>query len=128
MKVSKWRYKVAALLLGIIMLPLSVKAQEPLIITVVTPGIFTETGKIILEEAYKRIGVPIAFKNFPGERALILTNGGITDGELFRIDKLNEKYPNLIQVPVSYIPDEVVVFSKRVDSPHLLAVSANRRN
>ena len=48
MKVSKWRYKVAALLLGIIMLPLSVKAQEPLIITIVTPGIFTETGKIIL--------------------------------------------------------------------------------
>ena len=72
--------------------------------------------------------MPIAFKNFPGERALILTNDGITDGELFRIDKLNEKYPNLIQVPVSYIPDEVVVFSKRVDSPHLLAVSANRRN
>ena len=112
MKVSKWRYKVVGLLLGIIMLPLSVNAQEPLVITVVTPGIFTETGKIILEEAYKRIGVPIAFKNFPGERALILTNDGMTDGELFRIDKLNEKYPNLIQVPVSYIPDEAVAFSR----------------
>ncbi len=99
MKVSQWKYRVAALLLGIIMLPLPVYAQEPLVITVVTLGIFTETGKIILEEAYKRIGVPIAFKNFPGDRALILTNDGITDGELFRIDKLNETYPNLIQVP-----------------------------
>ena len=50
MKVFKWRYKVAALLLGIIMLVLPVYAQEPLVITVVTPGIFTETGKIILEK------------------------------------------------------------------------------
>ena len=41
---------VASIILGIIILPLSIKAQEPLVITVVTPGIFTETGKIILEK------------------------------------------------------------------------------
>ena len=112
MKLSKWRYKVAALFLGIIILPIPLFAQQPLVITVVTSGTFTNAGKTILQEAYNRVGVPIEFVNYPGERALILSNDGVTDGELFRIDNMNEKYPNLVKVPVSYIPDEAVVFSK----------------
>ena len=112
MKFSKLGCIVPALLLGIILQPFLVFAQQPLVITVVTSGTFTNTGKTILQEAYNRVGVPIEFVNYPGERALILSNDGVTDGELFRIDNMNEKYPNLVKVPVSYIPDEAVVFSK----------------
>lgn len=92
--------------------PLTLHAQEPLVVTVVTKGAFTEAAKKIIGEAYKRIDVPIVFETFPSERALISTNQGRTDGELYRIDKMNLNYPNLIQVPVSYIPDEAAAFSK----------------
>ena len=101
------------ILLGwVAMLSMSAVAQEPIVVTVVTKGAFTEAGKNIVGEAYKRIGVPVVFRDQPGERALVNTNDGKTDGELFRIDKINTRYPNLIQIPVSYIPDEVAVFSK----------------
>ena len=100
------------LLVWILLFPCISSAGEPLVVTVVTKGSFTDAGKRIIEEAYRRIGVPIVFENLPGERALINTNDGKTDAELFRIDNINQRNPNLIKVPVSYIPNEVSAFSK----------------
>lgn len=107
-------FKSLAPVVSLMMMPLTLQAQEPLVVTVVTKGAFTEAAKKIIGEAYKRINTPVEFKTFPSERALISTNLGRTDGELYRIDKMksNPKYPNLIQVPVSYIPDEAAAFSK----------------
>jgi len=87
-------------------------ATDSFVVTVVTSGTFTEAGKSIVNEAYSRIGRSVVFRQLPGERALLDTNKGVTDAELFRIDGINVRYPNLIQIPVSYIPDEVAVFSK----------------
>ncbi|CAN2039139.1 hypothetical protein GMMP15_1080001 [Candidatus Magnetomoraceae bacterium gMMP-15] len=50
-----------------------------------------------------------------GERALIMTNNGETDAEMFRVDNMQHRYLNLIQIPVSYIPSNNVVFSKNAD-------------
>jgi len=105
-------YQYFAALVLLMALPAAANAQSPLIITVVTKGSFTEAGKSIIGKAYEKIGVAIEFEEYPGERALISTNDGKTDGELFRIAGLHKKYLNLIQIPVSYIPDEIAVFSK----------------
>lgn len=105
-------YRNILLFTWIVIFSIAANAKDPLVITVVTKGSFTEASKNILKEAYRRIDVPVVFREFPGERALISTSEGQTDGELFRIDKINLRYPNLIQIPASYIPDEVAVFSK----------------
>ena len=100
------------LFVGLVLLSLACIADHKFVVTVVTQGAFTEAGKSIVKEAYSRIGISIEFRQLPGERAIVDTNKGVTDAELFRIDKINLRYPNLIQIPVSYIPDEVAVFSK----------------
>ncbi|MCX4026907.1 transporter substrate-binding domain-containing protein [Endozoicomonas sp. SM1973] len=72
----------------------------------------TVLSKKILRSAYKSIGVKVKFIKLPGERALALTNQGVIDGELFRKGGLANQYPNLIQVPYSYIGSSSVVFVK----------------
>ena len=102
------------LLIGLLFFSTFSFAEGSMSITVVTSGAFTEVGKKVLAEAYNRIGKTVNYHQLPAERALISTNKGNTDGELFRIDGINKRYPNLIQIPVSYISDEVAVFSKLV--------------
>ena len=105
-------YKNILLFTWVFIFSIAVNAKNPLVITVVTKGSFTEAGKTIRQEAYRRISVPILFRELPAERALINTSYGQTDGELFRVDKINLRYPNLIQIPASYSPDEGAVFSQ----------------
>lgn len=62
-------------------------------------------GDVILTEAYRRLGIALTIKKYPGERALRLSNSGAADGEVMRIDTVKTLYPNLIQVrpAVSYL-------------------------
>lgn len=66
----------------------------------------------VLMEAFKRIGYKLETVRLPAERALINANRGIDDGEMARIAGLQKKYPNLIQVPESYLTVDMVLFSK----------------
>lgn len=65
----------------------------------------------VLSEAYKRLGMTIAIKAFPGERALQTANAGLVDGELYRKEGIEQTYPNLIRVPVAITEGEIVVFT-----------------
>jgi len=85
------------------------------VITQVIEGRLAEAGKAILKEAYKRIDEEVTFEFLPGERALLMSDGGRADGEMFRVDNLQENYPNLLKVPTSYIEAENVVFTKTLD-------------
>ncbi len=70
-----------------------------------------EVAKLVLREAYERIGVSAQFKPMPGERALIESNLGRTDGEVARISGIEKKYDNLIRIPIAISRLEGVAFS-----------------
>ncbi len=74
-----------------------------------------EIAFTVLEEAYNRIGIEISSKTLPAERSLILSNNGVTDGEVGRVKAIQNNYPNLVIVPVSINLIEGMVFTKELD-------------
>lgn len=76
-----------------------------------TPDI--EISRLVLAEAYDRLGIKITIKELPGLRALIYANEGLTDGELFRAKGIENEYKNLIriQVPINIVESVVVTKS-----------------
>lgn len=71
-----------------------------------------EISRRVLAEAYGRLGIDIIVDEFPGLRALVYANEGITDGELFRAKGLDDEYPNLIQIHIPINTVEAVVITK----------------
>jgi len=69
-------------------------------------------GDQVLGEAFRRIGYKLVTVRMPAERALINANRGIDDGELARVSGLQKKYPNLIQVPETFLTVDMVLYSK----------------
>lgn len=72
----------------------------------------TGFGDQVMAEAFKRIGYQVEIVRLPAERALINANRGIDDGDLARIGGLQKKYPNLIQVPETFLTVDMVLYSK----------------
>ncbi len=62
--------------------------------------------------ALERLGYRLQTVHIPAERALIIANAGINDGEILRIGGLQDIYPNLIQVPEKLIDLEFVAFTR----------------
>ena len=62
---------------------------------------------IIATEAFRRAGLELRLVKLPAERALLLANNGIEDGDLTRIPGLETQYPNLIRVPQVRAEDTV---------------------
>ena len=67
---------------------------------------------LVLKEAYKKINVPVTFKEQPGARSLKTANAGKVDGEVTRINAVKKKFKNLVQIPVAINYLEGVVFTK----------------
>ena len=69
-----------------------------------------QVSSAVMTEAYKRIGVQIEIIPLPAKRTLIESNKGRFDGELFRLDGINIKWPNLIRVnvPINYMEGVVI--------------------
>lgn len=76
----------------------------------------TGFGDQVLSEAFKRIGYNLVTVRLPAERALINANRGIDDGELARVGGLQKTYPNLIQVPETFLTVDMVLYSKNYPS------------
>ena len=74
----------------------------------------TVISEVILRKAYRRLGIDITIKKYPGERALKLANAGRVAGDIQRIDGLGAKYQNLIQIRPAINFIEATVFSKTV--------------
>lgn len=82
-------------------------------LTIVYPNeknAFHDAAAEIVRAAYKEIGIDVVYKTYPAERALQLSNKGISDGELVRIEGIEAKYPNLIRIPVSHVTAEQMAF------------------
>ncbi len=73
-----------------------------------------QTGYLdrLLGTALQRLDYRLETIRAPAERALIIANDGINDGEMLRIGGLQKKYPNLIQVPEKLIDLEFVAFTR----------------
>lgn len=65
--------------------------------------------------AYQRLGIKVLYKAFPAERSLVMSNQGMSDGELARIAGLQTKYPNLVQVPFNHATVEQMAYSTKKD-------------
>lgn len=90
-------------------------AASPLELTIVysnEKNAFHDAAAEIVRQAYKELNIKIKYKTFPAERALSLSNKGIADGELVRIEGIETRYPNLIRLPVSHVTAEQMAFAK----------------
>ncbi len=71
----------------------------------------------LYSEAFKKIGCKFELQVVPWERALLMANAGIVDGDAARVD-LHKYYPfqyqNLIKVPVPILDDYVAVFASKL--------------
>ncbi len=76
------------------------------------PVLFKLTARRVLTKAYAGIGKRVVFESFPEQRSIVAANKGVTDGELVRIGGLQDKFPNLIQVPVLITKNEILAFAK----------------
>lgn len=57
------------------------------------------SGKVI-HEAYQQIALKVDILSYPNMRSLMKSNNGEVDGELARISHINQRFKNLLQVPV----------------------------
>lgn len=72
---------------------------------------------VIATEAFRRVGVELRLVQLPAERALLLANDGLVDGDLTRIAGLEGQYPNLVRVPEKLIDWDFTAFSKDTSIP-----------
>lgn len=77
-----------------------------------TPDI--EISRMVLAEAYRKLGIEIQIQRMPGLRSLIYANEGLTDGELFRAEGIEQDYVNLVRIKVPINTVDVVVVTKDV--------------
>lgn len=107
-----------------------------ILVVALGPGLLMANGEIILNtpagnpltnkeqsgfvdqlvgQALTRLGYRLKVEHLPGERALLLANSGVADGELLRIGGLQKRYTDLIQVPEKTFDMEFMAFARNKD-------------
>lgn len=67
----------------------------------------------ILTEAFRRIGIEAEIVYTPTERSLVDVNAGLLDGEINRIEGMEESFPNLVRVPEPNMIMHFVAFATK---------------
>lgn len=86
---------------------LGVTAFPPLVGADGVPGYMD----LVVREAFARLGIEARIENLPGDRALRMSNEGLTDGEALRAQGLESEYPNLVRVPEPVFESEFMAWS-----------------
>ncbi len=81
------------------------------------PGILER----ILTEACERIGVEVAFRNLPAERALADANAGFVDGVVARVENMERMYYHLVRIRSASIESRDFVAFSRGGVPPILS-------
>lgn len=84
---------------------------QTLVFSTIEKSVNSDISEEVMREAYKRLGYDIEVRRMPGSRALDMANSGKTDGELYRVSGVNEKYNNLIITPTAINKLEAVAFA-----------------
>ncbi|NRA84918.1 MAG: transporter substrate-binding domain-containing protein, partial [Gammaproteobacteria bacterium] len=58
------------------------------------------TAASIIATAYRRLGIAIQLQSYPSKRSLHLSNRGVLDGEVLRVDHISNDFENLIKIDV----------------------------
>ncbi len=53
---------------------------------------------LVYTEAFKRMGMKFVYQTFPAKRSSLLSDSGVLDGELSRMDSYQDAHPNVIRV------------------------------
>jgi polar amino acid transport system substrate-binding protein len=72
---------------------------------------------VVAIEAFRRAGLTLRIETVPAGRALLLSNSGVSDGELNRLSGFETLYPNLIRVPEKLGDWQFAAFSKDASIP-----------
>ena len=72
---------------------------------------------VVAIEAFRRARLELRLEKLPAERALRLSNSGVSDGELNRLSGIEIQYPNLIRVPEKLGEWHFAAFSKDASIP-----------
>lgn len=91
---------------------LSISEARALTFSVNQDSVAHDIGTTILTKAYNRIGITPQFISMPLQQSLEMSNAGQIDGEIVRIKKITEMYPNLVEIPVIISFVEGIAFSK----------------
>ncbi len=67
--------------------------------------------RLIIEEAFSRLGLKVDFREVPAERSIKLVDSGVDDGDCCRIWEINKTFPSLVPVPLEVINIDFVAFS-----------------
>lgn len=84
----------------LILLTLQLGARDLIIATIDSNDTEVIINTAIIREAYRSLDRNIFLKYYPPERALLHSNQGEADAELFRLPIIEHTYTNLIRVPV----------------------------
>lgn len=95
--------------------PLS--SEEPLSINAARQSRLANLCEKIMIEAYARIGRSFLLTQEYGFNTLQAAQEGRVDGELYRIAGIEEKYTNLVPVPVPLIEMRSAIFTKGLTFP-----------
>ncbi|MES2295821.1 MAG: transporter substrate-binding domain-containing protein [Pseudomonadota bacterium] len=101
---------LAALIVGCALAP---ARAQPAIVLGKSDSSVTRISEAIVREAYARVGVALQVRQFPSERSLQEANIGRLDGDMTRIAGIEERYPNLLRVPVPVLHVESLVYTNR---------------
>ncbi|GHG71660.1 hypothetical protein GCM10010919_23280 [Alishewanella longhuensis] len=67
-------------------------------------------SQALITEAYSRLGIPADFIDVPFGRSLIESNRGVLDGEVARVLRVTQQFPNLLTVPYVLFDTEVYLY------------------
>lgn len=109
------KMKILSIVLVLSIFPISVSAQDVLVFSTAENSKMSGLAQNILKKAYNSIGIEIEIRELPASRAIYMANRGDLDGELMRVQGIEKKYANLIQIPVGIARIDGVVFTKSLD-------------
>ena len=81
----------------------------------------TAAGAAILKQAYQRLGVEASILITPSRRALMMADTGLVDGDLFRIKRVAQLFPNLVRVEHALFQGTLRAIVRK-NEEHLLAL------
>lgn len=106
-------HKVKAGLLGLLLIVCNPSsAQNVRISTFEQETVQIDIAINIMESIYKRLGHTMTIVRFPAKRSLVEANLGTVNGELIRVEAIEEQAANLIRIPFAIGRLKVVAITR----------------
>jgi hypothetical protein len=112
-------YYFCLVLLGVLSVATPVKSEAPETFVVATSQPYesnqTRLMRMIYEDLFARMGVPVKLKQFPLKRLSYEANNGHVDGEVGRIFNYSERFTNMRRVDFPIVQAAFAAFARRSD-------------